>query len=448
MHHPSKQAIIVTDLGYGDAGKGTVVDALTRHHNAHTVIRFNGGAQAAHNVVTPDGRHHTFAQFGSGIFVPGVQSYLSQYMLIDPYAMFNEEAHLRALGVPDAFTRTWIDRRARVISPYQQVTNRLRELARGSARHGSCGVGIGETVADHQRYGEAVIFAGDMPDEHTTRRKLTFLRDAKWADLTPLLPLLRPLPEAAPLLAVFDDPELVEIAAENYAYLAGLVRIVDEFALQRFLNAPGTLVFEGAQGVLLDETYGFAPYTTWSCTTFANALALLEDYEGEITRLGVLRTYFTRHGAGPFVTEEPALLPHLPEAHNTTSAWQQHFRVGYFDLVAARYALAVAGGADALAITHVDYLAHLGYIGTAYRAQAHTPGEYFMYDNGLVTAIRHRPAPPWEHQLSLTQHLLQCEPVYTPIQAASYLAFLAEALHLPIALISYGKTAAEKTFFP
>jgi adenylosuccinate synthase len=71
-----QRAIIVTDLGFGDAGKGSLVDFLTRSYQAHTTIRFNGGAQAAHNVVTPNGQQHTFAQFGSGMFVPGVRTYL------------------------------------------------------------------------------------------------------------------------------------------------------------------------------------------------------------------------------------------------------------------------------------------------------------------------------------------------------------------------------------
>src|SRR5689334_11646978 len=106
-----QQAILVADMGFGDAGKGTLVDFLARQHAAHTVIRYNGGAQAAHNVVTADGRHHTFAQFGSGSFVPGVRTYLSRYMLVEPYAMFYEEEDLQyRLGIPDAFARTALDR--------------------------------------------------------------------------------------------------------------------------------------------------------------------------------------------------------------------------------------------------------------------------------------------------------------------------------------------------
>src|SRR5215210_5965423 len=97
----TNRAILIADLGYGGAGKGSIVDYLTRTTGAHTVIRYNGGAQAAHNVITPDGRHHTFAQFGSGTFVPGTRTHLSRYMLVDLLALLAEAEHLRAVGVAD-----------------------------------------------------------------------------------------------------------------------------------------------------------------------------------------------------------------------------------------------------------------------------------------------------------------------------------------------------------
>ena len=156
------QAILVVDLGFGDAGKGSLVDYYVRHYRAHTVVRFNGGAQAAHNVVTPDGRHHKFSQFGSGTFVPGVRTHLSRYMLVDPVALLAEERHLRQVGVPDAFARLTIDPNAPVVTPFQRAANRLRELQRAAGRHGSCGMGIGETMADLIADPAQVLHARDL----------------------------------------------------------------------------------------------------------------------------------------------------------------------------------------------------------------------------------------------------------------------------------------------
>src|SRR5215467_3672428 len=141
-----KRAIFIADLGFGDAGKGAITDFLTRRLSAHTVVRFNGGPQAAHNVVTPDGRHHTFAQFGSGTLA-GARTHLSRFMLVDPLALVREADHLRDLGVADPYGGLTVDRDALLVTPYHGAANRERERRRGEARHGSCGMGVGEATA-------------------------------------------------------------------------------------------------------------------------------------------------------------------------------------------------------------------------------------------------------------------------------------------------------------
>ena len=180
-----QQAILTVDLGFGDAGKGSIVDYLARRHDAHTVVRYNGGAQAGHRVVTPGAapQEHVFAQFGSGALA-GAATHLSRFMLLDPLAMMVEAQHLSALGAPDPFAHTTIDAGALVITPFQRAANRLKELARGlrqaqssrAGRHGSCGMGIGETQADFLSFGERVLFAGDLTKPAVLREKLEFLR--------------------------------------------------------------------------------------------------------------------------------------------------------------------------------------------------------------------------------------------------------------------------------
>ncbi|MER7156611.1 adenylosuccinate synthetase, partial [Streptomyces lydicus] len=268
---------VVVDLGYGDAGKGTVVDRLCAHREGTApvtaVVRFNGGAQAAHNVVTADGRHHTFAQFGSGTF-SGVPTHLSHLMLVDPLALAAEARHLASLGVPDPLALLTVDRRARLTTPYHAAANRAREHARGTARHGSCGMGIGETAAYALAHPADAPTAGDCTAPATLRRKLTLLRDRLTAALGPL--------DAPPLDACLDA----------FAAFAAHVRLVDGAHLTR-LARTGRLVLEGAQGVLLDEWHGFHPYTTWSTTTFDGAERLLAEAgrPRSALRLGVVRTY-------------------------------------------------------------------------------------------------------------------------------------------------------------
>uniref|UniRef100_UPI001C5D2E9A adenylosuccinate synthetase n=1 Tax=Nonomuraea rhizosphaerae TaxID=2665663 RepID=UPI001C5D2E9A len=311
--------VIVVDLGYGDAGKGTVVDWLCATRPVHAVVRFNGGAQAAHNVVLPDGRHHTFAQFGSGT-LRGVRTHLSRFVVVDPLALSAEAEHLERIGVPDPYGLITVDRDCLLATPYHVEANRRRELARGKDRHGSCGMGIGETMAYALEHGSLAPRAGDPSP--VLARKLRVLREA---------------------LGVEGPP--VEDCVAAYEAFASRVRLVDGLP-----PLSGPTVFEGAQGVLLDENHGFDPYTTWSTTTFANAETLLEG--AGAVRLGVLRTYTTRHGPGPLVTEDPTL--ELPERHNGTGPWQGPFRTGHFDAVAHRYAIEAAGGVDELALTHLD----------------------------------------------------------------------------------------------
>jgi adenylosuccinate synthase len=300
---------IVVDLGYGDAGKGGIVDRLCARgpEPVHAVVRFNGGAKAAHNVVPADGRHHTFAQFGSGTFTPGVRTHLSRFMLVDPLAA--EADHLGSLGVTDALDRLTVDRKALLTTPYHRIAGRARELARGSGRHGDC------------------------LSPARLRRRLTALRDRLTDELGPL-----------------GGPGVAE-CADAFLWFGRRVRVVGGAHLAALLRG-GDVVFEGAQGVLLDEWHGFHPYTTCFTTTFTNAQTLLaEAGMPPATRLGVLRTYATRHGPGPFVTEDPVLTAGLPDRHNGFGRWQGEFRVGHLDVVALRYALEVTGGADALAVT-------------------------------------------------------------------------------------------------
>lgn len=453
MNSRENQAILIADLGYGDAGKGSIVDYLTRVTHAHTVVRYNGGAQAAHNVITPDGRHHTFAQFGSGTFVPGTRTHLSRFTMLHPLAMLAEERHLKTLGVCDAFSRMSVDREALVTTPFQQFANRIKELARGGARHGSCGMGIGETMSDWLTYGDKVLFAGDLKNRDVVVRKLKQMRDIKLSQLEPVLQNA-PLNDAiASELHSFYDPQFIELTADIYQRFAQQVKIVEPEFLRRLLNQPGTTIFEGAQGVLLDEWYGFYPYNSWSTLTFKNADTLLSEnqFAGDTIKLGLIRAYATRHGAGPFVTEDDELSSHVHDYHNENNLWQGAFRVGHLDLVALRYALNVIGKVDGLVITSLDRMNAFAAWKTCDRYQhLENPSELkkiFDFDDHRIRHIR-VPADPTDliQQEELTRLLFMMKPVYECHKKdhPSYLEFISQVLSLPIAITSFGPTARAK----
>ena len=193
--------------------------------------------------------------------------------------------------------------------------------------------------------------------------------------------------------------------------------------------------------MLLDEWRGFHPYTTWSTTTFENAEALLAEAGATATRLGVTRTYQTRHGPGPFPTEDPAL--RLPEEHNTDGRWQGPFRAGHLDAVALRYGCEVAGGVDAVALTHLD------------TARRHA-GELrvcrgYRIDGRLHTALTPGPHRDLSYQQDLTSTLLSARPVYDDTErltAQDWPDAVAEILGAPVVIGSRGPGRAAKTARP
>lgn len=436
----TSRALLTVDLGFGDAGKGSIVDALTRYTNAHTVVRYNGGAQAAHRVFESEsGREHVFSQFGSGTLA-GAATHLSRFMLIEPLGLLAEEQHLRQLGIANPFEKLTIDRRALVITPFTRAITRLRELARGDKRHGSCGVGIGETMADFQKYGDRVLFAGDLLDPKVLREKLYFIRARALEKLRQLLPELPKSETAEAEQVPVLDVTWVDWLYERYEYLARRVKIVDEGHLTTILQQPGSVIFEGAQGVLLDEWYGFHPYTTWSTTTLANAECLLNEscFQGDLRRIGITRAYMTRHGAGPMPSYDMALSHLLPDARNITNPWQEEFRVGWLDMVLLRYALELVQPLDMLAVTCLDRVTRLPTLQVV--------SEYISKD-GPIHKLEVAPSPSLEYQEVLTQNLFSYRPHLQKIPSSDeLLAYLEEELRVPIGIRSYGPSAKDKVF--
>jgi adenylosuccinate synthase len=338
------KAILVAGLGFGDEGKGSIVDSLVRETKASLVVRFHGGAQAAHNVVLKDGREHCFSQFGSGTLA-GARTHLSRFMLIDPTALLNESLHLKSLGIENPFELMTINPDAPIITPYHRIMNQLREISRGDKAHGSCGIGIGELASDilNKRpylkakdvwcHNELVLNTiGQIQKRFSYEVSSLHLR---WSDNVSYL--------------------LAELRKSSYEWLKRVWEMHNFINLSSLPQMAETTVFEGAQGILLDEKYGFAPHTTWSNCTFDNALTLLResDFEGDVEKIGVIRSYLTRHGNGPFPSEDHINID-LSKEHNRQGKWQGSFRIGCFDSNLFHYAVKCLKGLDSIAITHMD----------------------------------------------------------------------------------------------
>jgi len=441
------KAWIVLGLGFGDEGKGSVTDFLTRKHDAKTVVRYSGGAQCGHNVCLADGRHHTFAQFGSGSFVPGVVTFLSRHMLVNPGALLNEGEHLQSLGLSDIFQRMVVDRDALVTNPFQVAANRIREISRGDGRHGSCGMGIGETRADALAGHE--IFVRDLENPQVLSRKLEESRVRKRAEVRELVDFGTCSDALAATWTTICDPGVVRKIVERYGqFIHSGVRIRDEGYLRdRMAQAPA--VFEGAQGVLLDQDHGFQPYTTWSDTTFNQADTILKGCGVDVVRVGVIRAYATRHGAGPLPTEDPELV--LEDEHNGYGDWQREFRVGHFDSVLFDYALQVCGGVDMLAITHLDRVralpTHAGMRRIKVCTQYQTGQEFHRRLVKNRPRFAHDPVTV-EKQTAATKLLQGVTPVYqhckTDLDLINIISERAGRNRPVKTILSYGPTSEDK----
>ena len=362
------------------------------------VVRFNGGAQAGHNVVAPDGRHHTFAQIGAASFLPQVRTFLSRHVLVHPTALAVEARVLASKGVADPLGRVRISERARVITPYHQAANRLREMARGGARHGSCGVGVGETVAHALAHPDEAVVAGDWREPRRLAGTLARVRERLRAELR-----FSPGKAAAPReWAVFESAEVIDSWVAEVAPLARLV--APDQLLAGWLRETPAVVFEGAQGLLLDEAVGFHPFCTWSDCTARNARELLAEAapDTSLAVWGVMRAHAARHGAGPLPSETSAVRPRSD--HNAENPWQGRVRYGWFDAALARYALALAGPLDALVATHVNLLANRPRwpVVTAYRGEDRA----LIDERGQLVPLA---APSIERQTRMATALGRCE---------------------------------------
>jgi adenylosuccinate synthase len=352
------RAFITVGMGFGDEGKGCTVEYLCHHFDAGLVIRYSGGAQCAHNVVDPNGKKHPFAMFGSGTF-QGVPTWLGPQVIVDPIVLRKEADGLTDAGFSgQPLALISMHPNCLVSTPLHAYVNRCLSSING---HGTCGIGIGETRSYWLKYGSDAIMAKDLGvnswnEWHAFFQKIELMRQRY---LLTLVGCVSGSSESG------MTREGINEAYEKTAAIHGIFgaycpRMIRNFPIN-FKAYDGkdmkSVVFEGAQGILLDENCGFHPHTTWSDVTprfasemCANSKELLNFEIDGITTIGVTRCYTTRHGAGPLPTEKYPL--DIKDDGNPKHEWQGDLRVGCLDLQLLAYSVGIARG-----IRKLDYLA-------------------------------------------------------------------------------------------
>ena len=321
---------IIIGLGYGDEGKGLTTDYLCRQFKNPLVIRFSGGHQAGHTVVTEKGERHVFSSFGSGTF-RGTPTYWSKYCTLYPIALNNEHKAIRKLGIePELF----VDALSMITTPYDIYYNRITER---SNLHGSCGVGFGATVERNE--GPYKLYALDLCYPTVFHKKLAAVKTYYEVRKQ----------------ATFEGEEFEKVLKEFLEaceHIRSFIQVVHEqsfftkLALSevegvKYKNLYDVLIFEGSQGILLDQDFGFFPNVTRAHVTSRNAMKIISTCnlpQPEIYY--VTRAYQTRHGNG-FLSNENIPLDFNPNPLETNqyNEWQGEQRIAPLDIDLLNYAL-------------------------------------------------------------------------------------------------------------
>ena len=411
--------VIVIGAQWGDEGKGKITDLLSR--SADVVVRPQGGVNAGHTIVV-NGQTFKLHLIPSGILYPNTECIIGSGTVIDPKVLLQEIDQLEAFQV--SVSQLYISQTAHVTMPYHRLLDQASEERRGKHKIGTTGRGIGPTYADKsERTGIRVV---DLMDPKTLRKKLIWTVNYKNV-------VLEKLYDLPPL-----DPEVV---IQEYLHYAERLRphVVDSsLKIYDSIQKRKNILFEGAQGTLLDLDHGTYPYVTSSSPVAGGACVGAGIGPTMIDRvIGVAKAYTTRVGEGPFPTElYGELNQHLCDRgaeFGTTTGRRR--RCGWFDGVICRYAVRI-NGLDCLAITKLDVLDELGEIQVcvAYELDGktcdHFPGNASEFARCKPI---YKTLPGWQQSTENCRDLADL-----PQQALNYLKFLAELMAVPIAIISLG----------
>jgi adenylosuccinate synthase len=409
--------IAIVGAQWGDEGKGKVTDLLAERADA--VVRFQGGNNAGHTIVR-DGVTWKLHLIPSGILHPGTLCVIGNGVVIDPKVLTDELEELGRRKVDTTSLR--ISANAHLIMPYHLLLDHAGEAKLGKLQIGTTRRGIGPCYAD--KAARLGIRVQDLLDEKILKKKII-------AALEPKRLSLRPFAKDPRLDLQAMTEEYVTYGHRLERYIADTIRLVHEQ-----LDHGRRVVFEGAQGALLDIDHGTYPFVTSSNPVAGAACVGAGVGPKDIDEVwGVTKAYGTRVGAGPFPTElNGSLADQIRERgaeYGTTTGRAR--RVGWLDLVALRYAARI-NSLTALAVMKLDVLSGIDrlHVCTRYRGAEGAEFEHFPYHQTVLhhATGEYEELPGWSEDLTERR-----EESDLPRAARDYLQFIAEFVGVPIALV-------------
>ena len=313
---------VVIGANFGDEGKGLMTDYFCNKNKNSLGVRFSGGSQAGHTVVTPDGIRHVFHHFSSGT-LSGADTYLSKYFILNPMMFRKEYDGLIKKGLD---FKVFIDEKCLVTTPYDMLVNQIVEDYRKDNRHGSCGLGINETIKRNSKISIRFI---DLIDRNRLLDKLLFIREC----IPERLKELGVDNISSEYMKLIINGNIITNYLNDISFMLKHSEIVNSTILHKYDN----IVFEGSQGLLLDQNNSdYFPYLTPSNVGMQNVVETLKElkYDNKEIEISYLtRCYMTRHGPGKFLTETTNKpFEKIVDMTNIPNPFQGTLRYGLLDL--------------------------------------------------------------------------------------------------------------------
>lgn len=419
-------SVAVVGMQWGDEGKGKVIDLLSE--NARHIARAQGGNNAGHTIVV-SGKEFRFHLIPSGILYSHTKCYIGGGTVVDPVSLLTEIEELKKNGI-SGVNRLYISIYAHIVFPYHRLIDQLSEKQKESASVGTTGRGIGPCYTD--KISRCGIRLADLLSPDTFRTKLQAAVAQKNRELEKFY--THPPIDWEPIFKEYS------LYAKELAPFAAPV----EEMLYTATKKGEKILFEGAQGALLDITFGTYPFVTSSCTLSGGISAGLGVGPSKIDQtVGVTKAYTTRVGNGPLPTElsssEMALFPDHMTSREVGTTTGRKRRMGWFDAFLVRHTICL-NGADTLALMKLDILDQVDEIKicTGYKHCKMFPATIEALSEAVPIYETHRGWKQSTREVKVYKDL--------PPLAKAYVRRIEELCEIPVSLISVGPER-EKTLW-